>query len=172
ARMNVAVTGIYVDTVADGFRLQTWQEPQLAAIQKQLAQARLMPLVAEGLRSEPVSSPRTLETTTRTGLRKIFAFGDATTSLWRKLKDPTSLALALMPRGWVYRNMVVHARLLQQGIEGMDATNQIALPHKEAEFASEIEATFNHFSPYTFIAAMSIPNFIRVVQTVARTQTR
>ena len=172
AMINVAATGIYVDTVADGFRLQTWREPQLAILQEQLAQTHLMPLVAEGLRSEQVSSPRTLETTTRAGLRKIFSFGDATINFWRKLKDPTSLALALMPRGWVYQNMVVHARLLQKGIEGMDATNQIALPRKEAEFAAEMEATFDHFSPFTFIAAMSTPNFIRVVQTVARTQTR
>src|SRR5207249_2756705 len=172
AMINVAATGIYVDTVADGFRLQTWREPQLAILQEQLAQTHLMPLVAEGLRSEQVSSPRTLETTTRAGLRKIFSFGDATINFWRKLKDPTSLALALMPRGWVYQNMVVHARLLQKGIEGMDAANQIALPRKEAEFAAEMEATFDHFSPFTFIAAMSTPNFIRVVQTVARTQTR
>src|SRR6266536_1893594 len=105
AMINVAVTGLYVDTVADGFRLQAWREPQLAAIQEQLAQTHLMPLVAEALRNEQVSSPRTLETTTRTGLRKIFSFGDATMNFWRNLKDPTSLALALMPRGWVYRNM-------------------------------------------------------------------
>ena len=174
AMINVAVTGIYVDTVADGFRLQAWREPQLAAIQEQLEQTHLMPLAAEGLRSEQVSSPRSLETTTRTGLKKIFSFGAGTMNFWQKMKDPTSLALTFMPRGWVYQNMTVHARLLQKGIEGMDATNQIVLPHKESQFASELEATFSHFSPYTFIviAAMATPNFTRVVETVARTQTR
>src|SRR5439155_9395635 len=172
AMINVAIAGIYVDTVADGFRLKAWREPQLAAIQAQLGQTHLMPFVAEGLRSEQISSPRTLETATRTGLRKIFSFGDATMNSWQKLKDPTSLALAFMPRGWVYQNMAVHARLLQKGIDGMDATNQIVQPHREEESASELEATFSHFSPFTFIAATATPNFTRVVETVARTQTR
>ena len=33
AMINVAVTGLYVDTIADGFQKHAWQEPQLAALQ-------------------------------------------------------------------------------------------------------------------------------------------
>src|SRR5208283_4027012 len=34
AMINVAVTGLYVDTIADGFRLQAWREPQVVALQE------------------------------------------------------------------------------------------------------------------------------------------
>ena len=36
AMINVAVTGLYVDTIAEGFQWHAWQEPQLAALQEQL----------------------------------------------------------------------------------------------------------------------------------------
>src|SRR2546430_7786652 len=37
---SVAVTGLYVETIADGMRLGAWGERQLAAIQEQLKQIR------------------------------------------------------------------------------------------------------------------------------------
>ena len=36
AMINVAVTGLYVDTIANGIRLEAWREPQLSTIQEQL----------------------------------------------------------------------------------------------------------------------------------------
>ena len=39
--INVAVTGLYAETIADGFRLHAWQEPQMVALQKQLKQINL-----------------------------------------------------------------------------------------------------------------------------------
>src|SRR5471032_484491 len=38
AMINVAVSGLYVDTIADGLQSHAWQEPQLAALQNQLAE--------------------------------------------------------------------------------------------------------------------------------------
>ena len=46
AMVNVAITGLYVDTIADGFQKPAWQEPQLTALQKQLEQINLEPIVA------------------------------------------------------------------------------------------------------------------------------
>ena len=50
AMINVAVTGLYADTIADGFRLQAWREPQLTAIEELSASIDLLPLVAEAFR--------------------------------------------------------------------------------------------------------------------------
>jgi hypothetical protein len=55
AMINVAVTGLYVDIIADGFRLHAWQEPQLIVLQKQLEQINLAPYLKESFHDEQVS---------------------------------------------------------------------------------------------------------------------
>ena len=47
AMINVAVTGLYVDTIADGFQSHAWQEPQLVALQDQLEEINLTPFVVQ-----------------------------------------------------------------------------------------------------------------------------
>src|ERR1017187_1425692 len=47
AMINVAITGLYVETVADGLRKNAWQEPQLVALQKQFKEINLLPVVLE-----------------------------------------------------------------------------------------------------------------------------
>ena len=42
AMIDVAVTGLYVETIADGFRLQAWREPQLVALQAQLKEVNFL----------------------------------------------------------------------------------------------------------------------------------
>ena len=55
AMINVAVTGLYVDTIAEGIQSHAWQEPQLAALQKQLAEINLTPFVLQAFREEPAA---------------------------------------------------------------------------------------------------------------------
>src|ERR1700722_4080249 len=43
AMINSAVTGVYAKTVAEGFRSNIWQEPQLQTLQQQLAAINLLP---------------------------------------------------------------------------------------------------------------------------------
>ncbi|MBI3851092.1 MAG: hypothetical protein HY298_12565 [Verrucomicrobia bacterium] len=168
AMINVAVTGLYVQTIADGFRLQAWHEPQLVALGQQLKQISLMPYVAEAFRSEQMFLSRTLEITPRTEIKKMFSFADSKTTFWQEIED---LLFNVAPRGWFYQNMVVHAQLLQKYSDGFDPMNEIVLAHKEKEIARELETTFAHFSPYTFIAAMTTPNFVRAIQALGLHQT-
>src|SRR5439155_26113491 len=113
AMINVAVTALYVDTVADGMRLQAWREPQLAAIQKQLAEVNLPPYVAEGFQGERAAVCHTLETTKPSELYAVFSFHDKTKNFWQKMTDPVFLLLTGAPCGWFYENMITDARLLQ-----------------------------------------------------------
>ncbi len=59
AMINVAVTGLYVDTIAEGMRTHAWQEPQLTALQEQLKEINffkeinLNPFVFGALQEEP-----------------------------------------------------------------------------------------------------------------------
>ena len=52
AMINVAVTGLYADTIASGLQSRAWQEPQLAALQKQLAEINLAPFMFDALQEE------------------------------------------------------------------------------------------------------------------------
>jgi hypothetical protein len=162
AMINVAITGIYVNTLADGFRLMAWREPQLMAIQQQLKQINLMPLVAEGFRGEQVFACRTLENTSRTGLKKLFNFSG----------PPKLLVLSFAPQGWLYQNMVTHARLIQRCFDGFDPVQEIVWPHRQNAIPNVMESSFAHFSPYTFIAASTTPNFYYATQTSAYHQNR
>lgn len=170
AMINVAVTGLYVDAVADGMRLQAWREPQLAAIQEQLKEINLLPFVESGFECERVAVCRTFEMITRKELSKIFSFVEGK-SMWQRMKDPTFLLLTVAPRGWVYQNMVADAKLVQKTLEGFDLPNSLVSPEKINRAGKELKL-LPRFSPYTFLASIAIPNFIRATQTAARNQTR
>ncbi len=170
AMINVAVTGLYLDTVADGTRLQMWREPQLTAIQGQLKQVNLTPLVMGAFESQRAAVCRTFDTSTPAELAKLLAFDASQPSLWQKIKNPMFLFFTFVPRGWVYQNMTASALLKQKFIEGFDPVRQFFRPPKLDKAGSEIQMTFSHFSPYTFLARIAVPNFTRAWQTLARNQ--
>ena len=43
--IDVAITGLYTSIIQDGLRLQAWREPELAAMQQQLEDINLIPLL-------------------------------------------------------------------------------------------------------------------------------
>ena len=61
AMINVAVTGFFVDTIADGLRRHAWQEPQLAALQEQLKGINLTPFVKAAFEEENAAEPMLLK---------------------------------------------------------------------------------------------------------------
>jgi type II secretory pathway pseudopilin PulG len=160
AMINVAVMGLYVDMIAEGMRAQAWQEPQLAALQSQLDQINLLPIVGGAFSDLRAAVTHTLE-------RKL-GFGDAPPNLWNRLQDPVYRFLTLAPRGWIYQNMVASAH---HGIvEAFDLQNNQVLPGK----CEEAHRTFGSPkpSPYVFLAAHALPSFTRATQVLARNQTR
>src|SRR6266496_519946 len=108
-------------------------------------------LKKKAFRGERVFACRTLENTSRTGLKKLFNFSGS----------PEFLVLSVAPQGWLYQNMVTHARLLQRCFDGFDPVTEIVWPHRQNAISSVMEKSFAHFSPYTFIAAGTIPNFYK-----------
>src|ERR1017187_6290394 len=73
AMINVAVTGLYVDTIAGGLQSHAWQEPQMTALQKQLAEIKLTSQVVESFREGPARMCRTIQTLPS---YRIFNFGN------------------------------------------------------------------------------------------------
>jgi hypothetical protein len=171
AMIDVAISGLYTAIVQDGLRLRTWREPELAAIQKQLADIQLLPLVRASFNAERAATCRTFEYYTRGELKKLFSFGDERHSLVDNFKNPMFLLITFAPRGWMYQNMSVGAPLEQMIIEAFDIPNNQVLPGKFETIENVVGAASKHRSPYNFLAATALPNFAKAAQTTARNQT-
>lgn len=153
AMINVAVTGLYTETIANGLQKRAWQEPQLAVIEKQLEQINLIPFVIEAIREERAGHCHFIET-------------DAIAKI-KDVKHPN------MIRGWFYQNLVTIARLNQEAIDSVDFTNNLILPERANDVQREQNAIEKpgFFRPYTFFAAIAVPSFTKAFQTLARNQT-
>lgn len=170
AMINVAVTGLYADTIANGLQSHAWQEPQLAAIQEQLKKINLTPIVADAFKMERVASSQVLTTKSPSEIANLFYAGDKKITFLEKIQNPMYRFLVFAPRGWVYQNMVTVSKILQQEIDSVDAAGELVSPRGLNEAMHELETTFKSNSPYNFFASKMIPNFIKAWQTTARNQ--
>jgi len=170
--INVAIASVYASTIAYGLEMHFWREPQIAALQEQLKNINLPPLVAESFREMPVSSARTLETITPTVLAERYFYYHAPTNVWQKLSDPRYALLKFLPRGWVYQNMKCDTELDQYWSAGFDLDNNLVLPREAEAGTKEVEQAIQHPRPWNIWARFAIPNFTKAVQTTARNQTQ
>jgi hypothetical protein len=166
--IDVAVTGLYTSIIQDGLRLQVWREPELAAIQKQLMEISLVPLLRTSFNAERAAVCRSFEITPH----RWFISNVIKPSLWARLRDRTFLLVNLAPYGWVRQNMCANAIRAQLTIESFDVANDQIRPRQVDDIMKEIETTFSHFSPYTWLAAMATPNFAKAIRVMAQNQTR
>jgi hypothetical protein len=74
-------------------------------------------------------------------------------------------------RGWLYQNLVVITKLDQDAVDCIDLTNNFILPQKADDAQRKIEAVGKHIRPYTFLAAIAVPNTAKALQTLAYDQT-
>jgi hypothetical protein len=171
AMISVAISGLYTQVIADGLRLQAWREPELAAMQKQLTDINLLPLVRTAFVAERAATCHTFEAYTHAELKQLFFFGNSKLGLWEKLKNPTYLLITFAPRGWMYQNMCAMATRSPLIIHIFDVTNNQVLPRSADDIQHQMDTTFSTFAPYSFLATEATPNFIKASQTTARNQT-
>ncbi len=171
AMINVAITGLYTATVAEGFRLNAWHEPQLAAIQEQLKEINLPPIVTDAFKMEQVASSTVLGNSTASQFVNLFHFGSDKVTFMEKIKNPMYLFMVFAPHGWIYQNMVTDAKLLQKTIDSVDTAHDLMLPHAVNEANHEMVVEVDRHSPYNFIGSGMIPNFVKVWQSTAYNQT-
>jgi hypothetical protein len=76
-----------------------------------------------------------------------------------------------MPRGWIYQNMAVVISQRQKLYPAFDLDRDLFLPQPLKALGRETAIQSGHFSPYTFVATMVLPNWTRACQVLARNQT-
>ena len=161
--IHTAITGLYADAVACGIESRSWREPELAALQRQLGEINLLPVVADSFRHERAGICQRLD-------------ASSLDELFRKTRNDTNFIASdlgwwFVPGGWVYQNKAVVATLEGDVIAGFDFTNHTVSPAKAMAASRATEAALSHVTPYNFIAAICFPNFTKAAETMARNQT-
>ncbi len=173
AMIDVAVNGLYVSVIQDGLRLGAWGEPELAALAGRLPTIALVPEVTAALNTEVAAVVQSVQTTRWADL---FGPSDPPRHGWGRWLPRISL-VDLLPRGWLYQNVLVYGRLMEQQINSLEASRPLIEPHQvEAAWQATEQAVSppggrSHLSPYNLLAAVAIPNAMRAYQTTARNQT-
>ena len=174
AMINVALSGLYVRTIADGLGSQAWQDPQLAALEDQLKQINLLSQVQLAVGGERFSLCYHLSTDTPGQFFKLTygGFSGGSTNAWSVLKEQTEIWIqsSLIPRGWLRQNLVTGANFFGNVVASMDPASKIILPNDLEGTYRQFDEIFSHWSPYTFAANIFIPNFERAFKTTARNQ--
>jgi hypothetical protein len=183
AMINVAITGLFANTIADGLQKHAWQEPQLAALQEQLKKINLSPTVAGAFKMELAGSTRTFETHPAYKLAGLFKLvdlvsGGASSSkktkagaFWWLLKNPMYLFLNLAPRGWWYQNLANCAAYDSKSLDGFDLEHDTLSPRLFDEVTHNLNQFLDHKSPFNLMASVAIPNIAKATQTLAHNQT-
>jgi hypothetical protein len=169
--IDVAVIGLYASIIHDGLRLHAWREPQLLALQAQLAETDLLAIVQEAFREERAGVTRTFEVSSRRDLARLFEGGADPRGLREKLeRSGFLLALTCAPRGWFYQNMRFGAELQQEWLPCLDVSNRVVLAQKASNIMDSNSAKFEHPFPYAMLVKRALPNFLKAIQTTARNQ--
>lgn len=161
--INVAVEGLYADTVADALRFHAWNDAQLAAIEQQCVEVHLAPYLKESLREEQIFSFHVISTYSRAELVKLFEETGADATAIRFLKYG--------PEGWLYQNMVRFGPTYRQFQFSFDPDARTLSPHKAEESSRRITEIAKPDRPYTFIGVLAVPNFVKAIQRLGYNQT-
>jgi hypothetical protein len=151
AMINVAITGVYANSIADGFKSNAWQKPQLESLQEQLRQIDLLPLLVNGIHTENASHCYLVETT---------------------LIPRSTKTRSLYLSGWLLENLVTITAIDQKAAGSGNLNDNVVSPRKLAEVEREEAAISQHaFWPVNMLAALATLNFTKAWQALAYNQT-
>jgi hypothetical protein len=160
AMINVAVAGLYVEAIGDGFRLHAWREGELVDLEKQLSEMNVTIPVAEAFQSEPAATTHVLETVP---ISQILASVNS-----EKVSEGNILRIA--PRGWVYQNMAQQSPFFYDRAKGLDPVGESVSPAVFRQTMARVDKFLSRKTPFNVFARIAIPNFVKAIQTTARNQ--
>lgn len=153
AMINVAIAGLYANTIANGLQAHRWQEAQLTILQEQLRQINLLPVLVNSIQTENAGSYELIDS-----------------DLLHRVRG--SGIRAYFERGLLLQNLVTITKFDQQIIDTINLTNNIVSPHKLDDLSVQIGSLSKHsYWPGNALAAIAIPNFTKAWQVTAHNQT-
>jgi len=169
--IRATVTRIDIDVIADGLSRHAWTEPQLAALQDQLKNINFVSDTKQAMLAGPARVSYYYPTASAFNLGELY-LGDyqimgEKTNAWTLLK--ATVVGELVPRGWVYQNMVQLANAYVALGESSDSAGQIVYL-KKADAAGILPKS--HPSIFNYLARRSIPNYSHICRNTAKYQTQ
>ena len=166
AMINVAIRGLYVDTIQPGLDAKRWTEPQLAVIEQQCQEINLIPYLKGAMELELVSPSHILVDYPWGKVLQLYYSVPATNNGGR-----FSLLFwgALLPEGWRYQNAVTLDSLYGLALAGLDVDQNLIYPDKLDAFSKWVQNQSRN--PYSFLALMWLPNYNRAFRELLEKQT-
>jgi hypothetical protein len=169
--VRATLTAIDMDAIADGLSRHAWSGPQLAVLQDQLKNLNFVSDLKQALLAGParVSDYYPKITAHDVGQYLMgnyfsdFIYGDA--NAWTRFRE--TVVGELIPRGWIYQNMVQLANDYADLGESLDSSGPLVYPKKVDAIA--ILAT-SHPSPYN--VARRSHDYGKTCRNMARVQTQ
>jgi len=168
AMIRVAVTGLYIEVVREGFQLGICNRRDLAALRARLEKIELIPIVLESVAEGEMMGTCYL-------LKKMAEGGPSERVRFLKYAGyddgfRTQL-LAWMPASSVRRNLLLVAELLKAAPEVFAADGSRFYPKKMASISERMSAEFDRMRLDNVFAASFVPNFTKASTVCAKNQT-
>jgi hypothetical protein len=168
--IEVAVSGLYVNSIQEGLRLRAWTEPELAALQGQLEATDLLPVVVASLESERAAVCRTYETISPSEWGRLVV-GNVEASQLQMMRHWEYWRFALAPRGWIHQNLVSTTDVSTKSLAAYDPNTRILRAQQTERMLTEAQQSLDRFPPYSFLSRAALPNYLKVWQNASRNQT-
>ncbi|MEI6074499.1 MAG: hypothetical protein WCS94_02925 [Verrucomicrobiota bacterium] len=175
AMINVAVTGLYVYTLANGLESHAWKESQLVVLQKQLAEINLAPFMIGAFACEPAGSVSWLEHNKPSELFNLSAIvtrSNRPETLWDKIRSLKGRWWDFVPHGWICQNIVHYRKITDDIHASLFDGSGLVTPKKADRAARMLEDKLDQPGLFDSLAAIAIPNFSKALQTFAFNQTK
>jgi hypothetical protein len=170
AMIHVAVAGLYLETIEEGFREKLWKEAELRKLRVRLQDMNLLAVVEQGIRGERVGVLRTLEALAVRKRDPIYerSLDALTTDEWTKER----IVFQFAPSGWVRHSQAKYAELIQGYLDAIDASARRVDLRQIEVVNSEVQEMLSRWSPKNALLGYVTPNFSKAAATVARNQSR
>jgi hypothetical protein len=163
AMINVAVTGLQISVISDGFAMGSWRERHWRGFIEANSRRQLLPQVVESLRSgERAGVLRLIEQLATDGGRRVVEQDVAMKSM--------ATFFSVSPRGWAPLNAAFYARAVQEQIEALES-GPMANPQRIKRMNDEMIADLeNSRAPTRMIARIAVINLYKAAQTTSKNQ--
>jgi hypothetical protein len=152
--IRATLTEIDIGVIEDGLSRHAWSEPQLAALQDQLKNINFVSDMKQVMLAGPARVSYYYPKITAFDLGQTVSgpYDPEKTNAWTWLK--ATIIGNMIPRGWVYQNMVQVANGYVALADGSDSAGQRVFP-KKVDAAGRVPGS--HRSPYNYLAREIMP---------------
>jgi len=173
--IRVALQGLALEPFWQGWADNRWSERELAGFQELFGRVDLLPEFARVMRAERAGVIGLVEkyAVQRNEFWHVTMRSESVPKDWwgETRRQAKELGWKLVPRGWVYQNLVSYNQRVQALVPPSLQLKPATISPAQVNRIKERVAPETPNGPYGWLSRLAIPNFARAVEKVARIQT-